>query len=99
MSTRTNRSAPSRPTTMRRSPWRVVFIEKVTGKAFEVAVQELLLDPVGLKDSYYFVNAFMTRRFVVVHNDTDGKLQVARPWPLSRSGHPAGAIASTAADG
>jgi len=74
------------------------LIEKVTGKPFEVAVQELLLDPVGLKDSYYFVNDFMTRRFVVGHNEKDGKFQVARPWALPRSGHPAGGIVSTAAD-
>jgi CubicO group peptidase (beta-lactamase class C family) len=40
----------------------------------------------------------MTRRFAVGHTAHDGVVEVARPWPVGRSAHPAGGIASTTRD-
>jgi CubicO group peptidase (beta-lactamase class C family) len=74
-------------------------IEKVTGKTYERAIQELVFQPLGLVSSYFFPNDIMTRRFATGHNLTpDGEVKVARPWALPRGGNAAGGIASNAAD-
>jgi CubicO group peptidase (beta-lactamase class C family) len=74
-------------------------IEKVTGKTFEQAMKELILEPLGLTNSYFFPNDIMTRRFSVGHNQhSDGRVTVARPWALPRGGSPAGGISANAAD-
>lgn len=74
-------------------------IEKVTGKRFEDAMAELIFEPLGMKNSFFFPNDVMTRRFVVGHNPgPDGAFTVARPWALPRSGAPAGGITANAAD-
>jgi CubicO group peptidase (beta-lactamase class C family) len=75
------------------------LIEKVTGQTFEQAMQDLVLTPVGMDQTYFFPNDVMTRRFAVGHNNTpDGHATVARPWALPRSGNPAGGMSATAAD-
>lgn len=73
-------------------------IEKVTDKRFEDAVRELLLDPVGLEESFYFMRDVMTRRFAVGHTEKDDVLMLSRRWPISRASNPAGGIISTTAD-
>ena len=58
------------------------IIEKVTGKVYERAMKELVLDPVGLNDTLFFANDVMTRRFVVGHRrEDDGSIKVLRPGP------------------
>lgn len=42
-------------------------IESVTGTSYERAVHELLLQPLGLRESFFFRDQVMTRRFVVGH--------------------------------
>ncbi|HEX3786557.1 MAG TPA: serine hydrolase domain-containing protein [Pseudonocardiaceae bacterium] len=75
------------------------LIEKVTGTTYEQAIQDLLLDPIGLTGTYIFPGDIMTRRFAVGHNNSsDGTVTVARPWPLPRSATPAGGLSATAAD-
>lgn len=74
-------------------------IEKVTGKTFEQAIKELIFEPLGLRNSFFFPNEIMTRRFAVGHNqDPDGTIKVARPWAMARAGAPAGGISSNATD-
>jgi CubicO group peptidase (beta-lactamase class C family) len=74
-------------------------IEKVTGQTYEKALKELVLDPVGLRETLFFPNDIMTRRFVVGHSrHDDGTVTVARPWALPRSGNPAGGMSATARD-
>ena len=77
-----------------------LLIEKVTGKTFEAAVKELLLDPLGLKETFYFSHEMMTRRFAVGHElKQDGSINVLRKLYESRSAHPAGGnVSATAAD-
>ena len=67
-------------------------IEVTTGKSYQAALQELVLEPLGLKDSYLDPGDVITHRFSVGHNVTEEGIQVARPWPLPRSLHPAGGI-------
>jgi CubicO group peptidase (beta-lactamase class C family) len=74
-------------------------IEKVTGITFERAVKDLVLDPVGLRMTFYFPNDVMTRRFAVGHrHEPDGSFKVLRPWSMPRSGNPMGGMAAPAPD-
>ena len=75
------------------------LIEKVTGKSYEQAIAELLLEPIGMSDTWFSASDVMTRRFAVGHNNSpDGEVTVARPWALPRSAAPAGGMSATAAD-
>lgn len=76
-------------------------VEKVTGKSFEDALRELVLDPLGMSDTLFIVRDMaevLTRRFCVGHVLEDGNQRIARPWALPRSGTPAGGMCSTLAD-
>jgi len=74
-------------------------IESVTGETYERAIRRLILQPLSLRESFFFPNEIMTRRFVVGHKpSSDDALQVARPWALPRSGAPAGGIVASIAD-
>jgi len=74
-------------------------IEKVTGKTFEQAIRELILEPLEMRHSYFFPHEIMTRRFAVGHNQkADGTIEVARNWALPRAVAPAGGISANAAD-
>jgi len=75
------------------------IIEHVTGQVFQQAIKELLLEPLGLDNSYFFPNEVMTRRFAVGHTQKpDGTIVVARPWALPRGAAPAGGISSDSRD-
>ncbi|HEU5033259.1 MAG TPA: serine hydrolase domain-containing protein [Mycobacteriales bacterium] len=74
-------------------------IEKVTGKTYEQAVKELLFEPLGLDQTFFFMTEIMTRRFAVGHRrEEDGTITIARPWALPRGGAPAGGMSATARD-
>lgn len=74
-------------------------IENVTGVTYEAAIRKLLLEPLGLRESFFFRDEVMTRRFVVGHKPTAGDtLAVARPWGLPRNGAPAGGIVTSVSD-
>ncbi|MEJ3748068.1 serine hydrolase domain-containing protein [Actinomycetes bacterium KLBMP 9797] len=79
------------------------IIENVTGLSFEKAVAALVLEPVGLSNTFFDVDDIMVRRFAVGHNrDEDGSLRSARPWKAWRAGargnNPGGGIASSVSD-
>jgi CubicO group peptidase (beta-lactamase class C family) len=67
-------------------------IETITGQPFESAMQALVLDPLGLKHSFFFAHDLITHRFAVGHEVRDKQPQVARPWAIGRAAHPAGGI-------
>jgi CubicO group peptidase (beta-lactamase class C family) len=74
-------------------------IEKVTGKGYEDAIKELLLEPLGLEMTLSSLNDIMTRRFVVGHNHRqDGSITVARPWGMPRAIVPAGGWSASVRD-
>jgi CubicO group peptidase (beta-lactamase class C family) len=70
-------------------------LEVVTGKTFEEAMAELVLEPLGAELAFYFPEDVMTHRFAVGHTPTgeDGEPpNVARDWWIGRSSHPAGGL-------
>ena len=73
-------------------------IERITKQPYEVAIKEMLFDPLEMTESFFFPQDVMTRRFVVGHITDGKKSTVATPWRGGRSSAPAGAIASSAGD-
>lgn len=73
-------------------------IESVTGKTYETALEEFVLDPLDLKMSFIFPKDVMTYRFAVGHNEIDGKPVVARPWSVARTSNCIGGIAASVRD-
>ena len=74
-------------------------LEVVTGASWERALDDLLLEPLGLADTLVFAEDVMTRRFAVGHHIADdGPPTVARPWAIGRAHHAAGGIASSVRD-
>ncbi len=75
-------------------------IEKITGKTYEQAIRELIFEPLGLDNCFFFANEIITRRFAVGHNQdpNTGEIKVARPYARGRGGSPAGGISSNSGD-
>jgi CubicO group peptidase (beta-lactamase class C family) len=75
------------------------IIEIVTKKPYEQAVQEMLLDPLGLDMTFFYPSDILfTHRFVVGHQTVDGNVKVARPWAIGRAGNGVGGVVSTVRD-
>lgn len=75
------------------------IIEIVTKKPYEQAAQEMLLDPLGLKMTFFYPSDILfTHRFVVGHQKVRNKVQVARPWSIGRAGNGVGGVVSTVKD-
>jgi CubicO group peptidase (beta-lactamase class C family) len=71
-------------------------VEVVTGRTFEAATRELVLDPLGLEHAYFFMDDVITRRFVVGHElDESEATIVARPWAIGRAAHAAGGLVTS----
>jgi CubicO group peptidase (beta-lactamase class C family) len=74
-------------------------VEVIAGKPYEEALHELVLEPLGLEQTFFFADDVMTRRFAVGHfRNDDGPPTVARPWGIGRAHHAAGGLASTVGD-
>ncbi len=73
-------------------------IEVVTGKTYESALKELVLEPLGLRHSFLFPTDVMTHRFAVGHTTVADQTIVLRPWHLTRACGPAGGIAASMND-
>jgi CubicO group peptidase (beta-lactamase class C family) len=67
-------------------------IEKITGKTYEKAMKELIFEPLGLHNCFFFANEAITRRFAVGHKQdpNTGEVKIARPWAMARAGAPSG---------
>jgi CubicO group peptidase (beta-lactamase class C family) len=79
------------------------IIEKVTGQPFEHALADLVLNPVGLRNTFFDLDDVIVRKFAVGYNrDDDGTLRIAQPWKAfrgtARGNNPGGGLASTASD-
>ena len=76
-----------------------LIISKVHGTTYEQAMKELVLEPLGMTNTWWFPNDIMTRRFAVGHTvHEDGRVTVARPWALPRGNNPAGGMSANAKD-
>jgi CubicO group peptidase (beta-lactamase class C family) len=73
-------------------------IEAVTGKTYEAALKDLVLDPLGLKHSFLFPTDAMTHSYAVGHATFADKTIVLRPWQLTRASAAAGGIAASMKD-
>ncbi|HEU0294967.1 MAG TPA: serine hydrolase domain-containing protein [Anaerolineales bacterium] len=74
-------------------------IEVVTNKTYEQALQDMLLDPLGLKMTYLYPSDLLfTHRFVVGHYMEKKTVKVARPWAIGRAGNGVGGVVSTVKD-
>ena len=73
-------------------------IEAVTSKPYEVSARELVLDPIGMTQSFFLPEEVMIHSFAVGHNVIEDAPRVATPWPLARSANPAGGLSSSAGD-
>jgi CubicO group peptidase (beta-lactamase class C family) len=73
-------------------------IEVVTGSNYEQALRDLVLDPLELKNTWFFAEDVITHRFAVGHEVVDRQPKVARPWAIGRAAHPVGGIVCTARD-
>jgi CubicO group peptidase (beta-lactamase class C family) len=74
-------------------------LEHITGTIYEDAIRELVFEPLGMNRSYYFAKEIMTYRFAQGHRqNTDGSIEVTRPWELGRYGNPMGGAVTTVAD-
>ena len=74
-------------------------IEKVTKQTYEQAVSSLVLEPLGLANSFFALDDIKARPFAAGNNaDDDGKLSVAKVWKYARAENPGGGLASSAAD-
>ena len=75
------------------------LIATITGKTFEQAIRELIFEPLGMTNSFFFNNEIMTRRFAAGHDQhPDGRITVSRPWAMARNGAPMGGISSDSRD-
>jgi CubicO group peptidase (beta-lactamase class C family) len=68
------------------------IIEQITGLPYEKAMQNLVLEPLGLKRCFFVPGDVITHRFVVGHQVEEGHPVVLRPWPLPRAAYPAGGL-------
>ena len=73
-------------------------IEVLTGRPYESAARELVLEPLGMRSSFFFPEEVLSHRFAVGHRDEDGQTIVARPWALARAASAAGGITSSVRD-
>lgn len=67
-------------------------VAAVTGKTYEAAMQELVLEPMGLKRSFFNPIDVMIHRFVVGHSAGPKGPEVASPWPIPRADNPCGGL-------
>src|SRR5215204_5026159 len=75
------------------------IVEVVTKKPYEPAMQEMLLDPLGLDMTFFYPSDILfTHRFVVGHYAEKGQVKVARPWAIGRAGNGVGGVVSTVRD-
>lgn len=70
-------------------------IEVVTGMTYEAALTELVLAPLGMRETLFFTNQIMTRRFAAGHRIVSGEVQVLPDWQMMRSAAPAGSTLSS----
>lgn len=74
-------------------------IEKVTGQIYEQAVTSLVLEPLGLTNSFFAMDEIMAHQYVVGHNaDDNDKLVVAKQWKYARAQNAGGGLASSSTD-
>lgn len=73
-------------------------MEVIVGKPYESIIREMVLDPIGLKDSVFFAEEVLLRRFAMGHSKTKNRVSCTKPWGRSRCASPTGGIISSVRD-
>ena len=74
-------------------------IEKVTGESFEESVQRIVLEPLGMTETFFFPWDVIARPHAVGHvPGDDGTMRTFPLWPLTRDMAPEGGIVSSVRD-
>jgi CubicO group peptidase (beta-lactamase class C family) len=73
-------------------------IEVVTGKTYEAAARELVLDPLEMKRSFFFAREVIADRVAIGHRVGSNGPEVLGDWELRRVANPGGGIVSTVGD-
>ena len=71
-------------------------IEAVTGKVYDDALHELVLEPLGLDRTFLRPMDVMTYRFATGHRPSPSGAQVVRRWIVPRQARPAGGVITSA---
>ena len=74
------------------------IIEVITGQTYEAALQALVLDPLGMAESFFFAADCISRRVAVGHTVGETGATVARSWALPRAAHAVGGISASVRD-
>ncbi len=78
------------------------IIEVLTGKPYETAMRELVLDPLGMRHSFFFARDAITYRVAAGHDAVypgdERQPEVLRPWWLARASNPLGGLLSSVND-
>ncbi len=74
------------------------ILEVMTAQSFEAAVRRLVLEPLGMTNSFFSPRELVSRRFAVGHTVFDDGTRVTRPALLSRSVNPIGGLVSSVRD-
>jgi len=74
------------------------LIEVLTGMTYEAAVARLVLEPLGMRRAFFFMDEAVSHRFANGHFLVDGKAVPVRPWPISRCHYSSGGLVTTAND-
>ena len=75
------------------------LIECVTGKAYEVAIGEILLAPLAMEKSFFYPDdGLLVERVAVGHFRKNNKNYVARPWAVGRAANGVGGLVTTTPD-
>jgi CubicO group peptidase (beta-lactamase class C family) len=73
-------------------------IERLTGRVWDAALRELVLDPAGLDHTWTLPEDVLRFRAAMGHLNHDGQNRPAAVWTLPRFDGPAGLICATATD-
>ena len=73
-------------------------LEVATGLTYEAALQDLVLDPLGMTRSFFFAADVIRYAATVGHLLVDEQPRVLRPWAFPRTAHPAGGLVSSVRD-
>jgi CubicO group peptidase (beta-lactamase class C family) len=74
------------------------LVEKVHGTTYEAALQELVLEPLGLDETVFFPRELLTRRVAVDHHRLQDGSTTALPFGFPRATNPVGGLATTTRD-
>ena len=75
-----------------------LILERIYKKPYQTILSEVILSPLGLKNSFLNPTDVMVKRFAVGHLMDAGVLSVAEPWPIPRYADPIGGLACDVGD-